>query len=154
MEKYNGNQKSFIYVSCDEKDREEVIAKYLEPLGQDGVRFWWVDGFDKFDKKEEKTLARAKAVLLFLTKDYVKDRKLRDTLAAAVRCNKPLLCVHLEDVELDAALSMQTEAQQALFVSKYAGDEEFLGDFRKAAIFGNVQVSEQQKSARKKRYSS
>ena len=43
MEKYNGNQKGFIYVSCDAKDQKEVLEKYLEPLAAAGVSFWWAD---------------------------------------------------------------------------------------------------------------
>lgn len=148
MEKYNGNQKGFIYVSCDTKDQEEVLAKYLGPLAQDGVSFWWADSFDS---KEEKTLARASAALAFLTKDYAKDSKLRETVAAAVKYNKPMLCVYVEDVELDATLSMQTEAQQALFVSKYDSDDAFIEELRKAAIFDNIQVSDQQKKKQKGR---
>ena len=148
MEKYNGNQKGFIYVSCGPKHQKEVLDRYLEPLAQDGVPFWWADDFDK---KEEKTLARAKAVLLFLTKDYAKDKKLRDTLSAAVKYNKHVLCIYLEDVELDAAMSMQTEAQQALFVNKYKDDEEFVKELKKAAIFDNIQMSEQQKKQQKRR---
>ena len=148
MEKYNGNQKGFIYVSCDAKDREAIFAKYLEPLAKEGISFWWADDFDI---KEEKTLARAKAVLLFLTKAYAKDKKLRDTVAAAVKRNKPLLCIYLEDIELDAALSMQTEAQQALFVNKYKSDEEFVKDLKKAAIFDSLEASEEQKGAQKSR---
>ena len=151
MEKYNGNRKGFIYVSCGAREQNETFDKYLEPLAQDGVSFWWADGDSGsgstgggLSKKEEKTLARAKAVLLFLTKDYAKDKKLRDTVAAAVKCNKPVLCVYLEDVELDAALSMQTEAQQALFVSGYGSDEEFVKELKKAAIFDSLEASEEQ----------
>ena len=40
MEKHYGNQKGFIYVSCDAKDREEAFEKYPEPLAKDGVPFW------------------------------------------------------------------------------------------------------------------
>ena len=148
MERYNGNQKGFIYVSCDAKHQKEAFEKYLEPLDGEGTAFWWADDFDK---KEEKTLARAKAVLLFLTKDYVKESKLRDTLTAAIKYNKPVLCVYLEDVELDAALSMQTEAQQALFVNKYGSDDDFIKELKKAAIFEDAGVSAQQEGAKKKR---
>ena len=56
MEKYNGNQKGFIYVSCDDANQKEVFEKYLEPLAKEGISFWWADGFDS---KEEKNLARA-----------------------------------------------------------------------------------------------
>ena len=148
MEKYNGNQKAFIYVSCDEKQRQEAFDKYLEPLAKEGISFWWADDFDK---KEEKTLARSKAVLLFLTKDYSKDKRLRDTLTAAVQYNKPVLCVYLEEVELDAALSMQTEAQQALFVHRYKSDEEMVKELKEAAIFRDSGASAQQEGAKKKR---
>lgn len=148
MEKYNGNQKGFIYVSCDVKDQEEVLEKYLEPLAQDGISFWWADGFGS---KEEKILTRSSAVLLFLTKDFAKGKKLKATLAAAVKHNKAVLCVYLEDVELDAVLSMQTEAQQALYVSKYKSDDEFVAELKKAAIFNNIRVSEQQKKQQKSR---
>ena len=148
MEKYNGNQKGFIYVSCDENNRQEAFDKYLEPLAKDGVSFWWSDSFDG---KEEKTLARASAVLLFLTKGYAKDIRLRDTLTAAVRHNKPVLCVYLEDVELDAAMSMQTEAQQALYVGKYKSDEEFVKELKKASIFDKIELSGQQKKQQKVR---
>ena len=148
MEKYNGNQNDFIYVSCDTKDQEEVIEKYLGSLAQDGTGFRWAD---IFDKKEEKTLAGAAAVLLFLTKDYAKDKKLRDTLEAAVKYNKPILCVYLEDFEPDAALSMQTGAQQALFVSRYKSDEEFISELKRAAIFDKSLISVRQEGSKKKR---
>ena len=148
MEKYNGNQKGFIYASCDAKNQEEVFSNYLEPLAKDGVSFWWADGFDS---KEEKTLARAGALLLFLTKDYVKESKLRDAVAAAVRNDKPIMSVYLEDVELDAGLSMQLESQQALFRSRYKSDEEFTEALGKAAIFDRIEVSEQQKGRQKSR---
>lgn len=148
MEKYNGNQKGFIYVSCNDANQKEVFEKYLEPLAKEGISFWWADGFDS---KEEKNLARASAALVFLTNDYVKEEKLRDTITASVKKNKPVLCVYLEDVELDATLSMQTEAQQALFVNKFNNDEEFIEELKKAAIFDNLQVSEQQKKKQKNR---
>ena len=146
MEKYNGNQKGFIYASFDVKDQDEVPAKYLEPLTKDGISFWWADGFGG---KEEKTLARAGALLLFLTKDYARDDRLRKTVEAAVRNDKPILTVYLEDVELDAGLSMQLESQQALFRSKSKSDEEFAEELKKAAIFDKIEVTEQQKKKQK-----
>ena len=46
---------------------------------------------------------------------------------------------------------MQTEAQQALYVGKYKSDEEFVKELKKAAIFDNIQLSEQQKKQQKSR---
>lgn len=43
MEKYNGNQKGFIYVSCNDANQKEVFEKYLEPLAKEGISFWWTD---------------------------------------------------------------------------------------------------------------
>ena len=148
MEKCSSSQKGFIYVSCDTGNQEAVIEKYLGPLEQEGTGFRWADAFDA---GEEKILARSGAVLFFLTKDYVKEKKLRDTLAAAVKHNKAILCVYLEDVELDAALSMQTESQQALYVSRYKSDEEFISELKRAAIFDKSLISGQQEGSKKKR---
>ena len=148
MEKCSSSQKGFIYVSCDTGNQEAVIEKYLGPLEQEGTGFRWADAFDA---GEEKILARSGAVLFFLTKNYVKEKKLRDTLAAAVKHNKAILCVYLEDVELDAALSMQTESQQALYVSRYKSDEEFISELKKAAIFDKSLISGQQEGSKKKR---
>ena len=148
MEKYNGNQKGFIYVSCDAKDQDTVFRKYLEPVAQSGVSFCWDD---VFDKKEEDNIARSNAVLLFLTKDFAKEDKLRRTVEAAVRNDKPILTIYLENVDLDAGLSMQLESQQALFTSYYESDEEFLEALKKSAIFDRIEVTEQQKKRQKRR---
>ena len=148
MEKYSGNQKGFIYASCDAKDREAVFDKYLGPVAESGVSFCWGDAFDK---KEEDNIARSNAVLLFLTKDYARDDKLRKTVEAAVRNDKPILTVYLENVDLDSGLSMQLESQQALFVSYYESEEEFVEALKKAAIFDKIEVTEQQKKKQKSR---
>ena len=148
MEKYSGNQKGFIYASCDTKDREAVFEKYLGPVAESDISFCWGDAFDK---KEEDNIARSNAVLLFLTKDYARDDKLRKTVEAAVRNDKPILTVYLEDVDLDAGLSMQLESQQALFRSRYKSDEEFTEELKKAAIFDKIEVTEQQKKKQKSR---
>ena len=148
MEKYSGNQKGFIYASCDTKDQEIVFDKYLEPLAHDGISFCWGD---RFDKKEEDNIARSNAVLLFLTNDFARDDRLRKTVEAAVRNDKPLLTVYLENVDLDAGLSMQLESQQALFISYYDSEEEFIEALKKAAIFDKIEVTEQQKKKQKSR---
>ena len=148
MEKYSGNQKGFIYASCDAKDREAVFEKYLGPVAESGVSFCWGDAFDK---KEEDNIAKSNAVLLFLTKDYARDDRLRKTVEAAVRNDKPILTVYLENVDLDAGLSMQLESQQALFRSKFKSDEEFAEELKKAAIFDKIEVTEQQKKKQKGR---
>lgn len=70
-------------------------------------------------------------------------------MAAAVKHNKPVLCVYLEDVELDATLSMQTEEQQALYIDKYKNEEVFINELKKTArsksrgyYMNNMHVSE------------
>jgi Leucine-rich repeat (LRR) protein len=62
-----------------------------------------------------------------------------------------VLCVYLEDVELDASMSMQAEAQQALYVGKYKSDEEFIKELKKASIFDKIELSGQQKKQQKVR---
>ena len=140
MEKYNGNQKGFIYASCDAKDQKEVFERYLEPVAAEGVNFCWGD---TFDKKEDNNISRSNAVLLFLTNDFAKEDRLRRTIEAAVKHDKPILSVFLEDVELDPGLSMQIESQQAMFVSGYKSDYDFVDELKKAADDAIAELTEE-----------
>lgn len=148
MKKYTGNQKGFIYASCAAKDQVEVFEKYLEPLATDGISFCWGDSFDR---REDRFIAKSNAVMLFLTKDNVREEKLRKTVEAAVKHDKPILSIYLEDVELDPGLSMQIESQQAMFVSRYKSDEAFIDELKTAAIFDRIEVTEQLKKKQKRR---
>ena len=148
MEKYSGNQKGFIYASCTAKDQEEVFNKYLDPLARVVISFCWGDSFDG---REDGYIAKSNAVMLFLTKEYVRDEKLRRTVESAIKHDKPILSIYLEEVELDPGLSMQIESQQAMFVSRYKSDDEFVDDLKKAAVFDKVEVTERQKNKQKRR---
>ena len=145
MDSYSGNQKGFVYVWSSD---ESVTEQCLGPLEQEGISFYLSDTAKQPDRN---LLKKAHALVVFLWKQSTKDSRLRSLITDAVAFAKPILCVFMEDVELDACLTMQTNAQQALFRSKYEEEESFLTALKQAGIFENVQVTAQQKTDQRNR---
>lgn len=145
MERYYGNEFSYIYTVLPEDNSINVC---IERLSQQGIRFYYEDGYNKSSSiKIEKSFG----VLLFITKQIIKKDSFRKVLTQAIRFNKQILCVYLEDVKLDAVLSMQTEAQQAMFINRYKDINSFYDDFKNAEIFNHMSLSPRQLSSQKKR---
>ena len=145
MESYYGNQNPYIYTVFP--DGYE-IEKYLKSVADEGIRFCFSNSFDR---KEEHKIEAAYAVLAFIDRQLVKKDYFRDIISSSVRYNKKLLIIYLEDVILDATLTMQSEAQQALFLHNYASDKEFLETFRKAEIFNRVSLTPAQLKNQRRR---
>ena len=135
MESYYGNQHPYIYVVFPDKYN---IEDYLKNIAESGIRFCVSTGFNK---KEERKIETAFSVLAFINRELVKDEHFRNIISSSVRYNKQLLIVYLENVTLDATLTMQTEAQQALFINNYQNKEEFLEVFSKSEIFNRVSLT-------------
>ena len=150
MTSYKGNQKGFIYVACDASSRDEVISKYLGPIETEDRRFC-LGRTSRLRRRDRINIAKAHALLIFLTKELLDGGMLEDIVATAVEHNKPMLLVHFDDVELDSLLTMQTDAQQALFRKRYETDEELIEEIKTAAIFDNMQVTPAQKKQQKRR---
>ena len=113
MESYYGDQYPYVYVVFPDKYN---IEDYLKNIAESGVRFCVSTGFNK---KEERKIEAAYSVLAFINRELVKEKYFRNIISSSVRYNKQLLIVYLEDVTLDATLTMQSEAQQALFYKRF-----------------------------------
>ena len=145
MNSYGGNQKGYVYVwSSDSSTTEHCLG----PIEAEGISFYLSNPAEKPDRNR---LKKAHALVVFLWKSSTKDIGLRSLITDAVSFLKPILCVFMEDVELDACLTMQTNAQQALFRSRYEDEESFLTALKHAGIFENVQVTPQQKTDQRNR---
>ena len=145
MKNYSGNNKPYIYVSFSEMNTEQVMP-LLEKLSSEKVLFWHGE---KSTKREQKRVEGAHAVLLFVSQDYSQDENFRKIVDEAVRCNKNILTVYLEDVELDSWGHMQLDSAQALSVKNYSGTEEFYEKLKESAIFRDMKVTVQQKRFRR-----
>ena len=114
----------------------------LEKLSSEKVLFWHGE---KATKRELKRVEGAHAVFLFVTQDYLQDENFRRVVDEAVRCNKNILTIYLEDVKLDSWGHMQLDSAQALFVEKFENKEAFISRLKEAEIFSKMQVTRQQK---------
>lgn len=143
MEQYCGNQYPYIFAVVPSDHKND----YLKRLSENGFRFYIASG----KPSDKRIIEKAYAVLLLIDKKIVRDRQFRDTITIATRSNKQILCVYLEDVVLDACLSMQTEAQQALFRNRYPNEDELVEALKQAEIFKDMKVTKQQRDSQKYR---
>lgn len=141
------NNKPFIYLSYP-KSREEETFRALEFLGSKGVAFCHAD---EITNKELKHIKASFAVLIFLDKDNYYDENFRKVIDQAVKCNKNILTVYLDDIELDSWGHMQLDSAQALFRKEFESEEGFFGKLSEAAIFQNMSVTKEQKHFQKVR---
>ena len=141
MNNYSGNNKPYIYVSFAEENEEQVMP-VLEKLCEEQVLFW-CGGPVNF--REKKRIEGAHAVLLFVSQTHSKNADFRKTVDEAVRCNKNILTIYLEDVQMDSWGHMQLDSAQALFIGRFPDEEAFTARLKEAEIFRNMQVTEQQK---------
>lgn len=141
MKYYSGNDKPYIYVSFA-KANEEQVMPVMEKLSEEKVLFW-CGGTVNY--REKKRIEGAHAVLLFVTQEHLENADFRKTVDEAVRCNKNILTIYLEEVQMDPWGHMQLDSAQALYINSFTDNEAFIAKLKEAEIFSNMQVTEQQK---------
>lgn len=142
MEKYNGNKDPFLYGIFARKDENEAL-KILDNLVKKGYKLTYDE------KRSEDSISRSSAVILFLSKNNLDDKKLLEEVNYASRINKDIVSIWLEDVELTPGLSMMLGQTQGIMKNKMS-QEDFNEKLFNSAVLNNLQVSEQQKGAAKK----
>ena len=98
MKYYSGNDKPYIYVSFAKECEEQALSK-LEMLSSEEVLFW---RGEKIDKREMKRIEGAHAVLFFVTQKFFDSDEFRKTVDEAVKHNKNILTIFLEDFSMDS----------------------------------------------------
>ena len=86
------------------------------------------------------------SVLVFVTKEYIKTEEFHKIINHAVKKNKEILTVFLEDVDLDAWGHMQLDSSQYLNINQ----KDFQKKLLEASIFKNMEVAKAQKAFQKK----
>ena len=81
------------------------------------------------------------SVIVFVTNDFVKTKEFHNIINHAVKKNKEILTIYLEEVELDAWGHMQLDSLQYLNVSQNDFDSKLL----EASIFKDMKVTDAQK---------
>lgn len=137
MKYYSGYNKPYIYAAFD-SSIEERVNEILKPLDDKGVLFWHSN---IINKKELNKIEMAFSIIVFVTNDFVKAKEFHDIINHAVKKNKEILTIYLEEVELDAWGHMQLDSLQYLNVSQNDFDSKLL----EASIFKDMKVTDAQK---------
>lgn len=145
MNRYSKNSRPFIYVAYPNNKKDEVFS-ILEILNKDSVEFWYTDSFNK---KEHKRLQASFALLLFVTNEYANSEMFHNIVDDAVKLNKNILCIYLEDVKKTPWMKMQLSSQQALLATSI--DDDFINKLKSAFIFKDMKVTETQKKFQRNR---
>ena len=137
MKYYSGCNKPYIYTAFD-SSIEERVNELLKPLDDKGVLFWHRNNINK---KELNKIEMAFSIIVFVTNDFVKTKEFHDIINHAVKKNKEILTIYLEEVELDAWGHMQLDALQYLNINQKDFDSKLL----EASIFKDMKVTDAQK---------
>ena len=139
MQRYSKNDKPYIYTAFPSEVRDSALGM-LELLSKGGIDFWYAD---ELTRKEAKRVQGAFSVLLFVNKAYANSDDFHAVVNEAVNCGKNILCVYLEEFEMDSWMQLQLGSQQSL--STKALDEEFAAKLKEAFIFKDMKVTDAQK---------
>ena len=137
MKYYSGYNKPYIYAAFD-SSIEERVNEILKPLDDKGVLFWHSN---IINKKELNKIEMAFSIIVFVTNDFVKTKEFHNIINHAVKKNKEILTIYLEEVELDAWGHMQLDSLQYLNVNQ----NDFNSKLLEASIFKDMKVTDAQK---------
>ena len=143
MKRYSKNSKPFIYVAYPDNKKDDVF-NILETLNKDNIEFWYEDSYNK---KEYKRLQSSFALLLFITNEFAGSERFHQIVDDAVKLNKNILCIYLEDVKKTTWMKLQLSSQQALSLTTV--DEDFINKLKSSFIFKNMKVTKTQKSSQR-----
>ncbi|MBR4768057.1 MAG: hypothetical protein IK088_03675 [Lachnospiraceae bacterium] len=143
MKTYSGNRAPFIFASFAENDAE-AAGKVLEAVAEKEKVFF----SDKFGKKEQKTLEKASAVILFLSEKALPEMEKR--AAEAVSGARAVIPVFLEDVRLPESMALLLGPSQSIMRSAYQDEEAFCRAITESSVLKDLKITDAQKKSSKR----
>jgi TIR domain len=116
FEAYTGSD-PFIFVSYSHKDGYQVFGD-LAALRKRGYRIWYDEGIDPGNEWTDEiasALDRASLFLVFISEAAITSRNVRNEINFALTKDKPLVAVHLEDLQLPPGLELRMGGIQAIY---------------------------------------
>ena len=147
MNLYCKNAKPFVYAVFSGNDSKQAIP-ILQKINEEGILFWYSD---QFPKREIKRIEAAYACVIFISKHAVHDEKVRHCIEYAVKHNKKILCIFLDQVSLSPALELLLNSLQSIDKSSFGDEAAFLEKLISAEVFSNVSITKAQKRFAKRR---
>jgi hypothetical protein len=111
----------FAFVSYSH-DNDAIVFPELEALTRAGIRVSYDEGIHPghhWDDEIGKAIQRCAMLLFFVTRQSVTSKHCRGEIAMAIDCDKPIIAVHLEDVELPAGLRLSIGNRQAIVRARF-----------------------------------
>ena len=124
---YEGKE-PYIFVSYAHKDSPTVFH-IVEQLNARGYRIWYDEGIEPGSEWPEyiaNHLLGAEMVLSILSPNAVNSVNCRREINFALSKNKPVLTIHMEEMELPVGLELQLSSQQSVLYYTYDSEERFL----------------------------
>lgn len=132
---YEGDQK-YIFVSYSHSNGDKV-APILERLNSEGFRMWYDDGIEwgsEWPESIASHLRQCEVCMAFHSKASVLSANCRQEIHYALKMQKGILSVYLEDVELSEGMDMQLTPFQSTFPYQYANQEDFFNRLAETKI--------------------
>ncbi len=123
--------KPYVFVSYAHKNHA-VVFEHITRLHNAGFRIWYDEGIDPgADWSDEiaTALSGAEVFLVFISEASIASHNVQKEIIFAIDQRKPMLCVHIEDVELPIGLKMQLGNIQALLEGRFPDKIKFYQRF-------------------------
>ena len=139
---YNGNE-PYIFVSYAHKD-SDVVLPIIEALADNGFRVWYDAGIEagsEWPSYIQDHITRCEKMIVFVTANCVKSPYCRREINLAVKLNKDILVVYLEDADLLYGLDFQLGIYQDIRRSNFTEERLFLQKLNEATILSSCRCA-------------
>ena len=112
---YTGDE-PFLFVSYAHADAREVYPE-ISRISLLGCRVWFDEGIDPGNEWPEEianALTRSAMFIVFITPKAVNSKNVRNEINFALKLEKTVIAIHLEETELPAGLDLQMSSTQAV----------------------------------------
>ena len=137
LKPYEGAE-PYVFVSYSHKDSAQVF-EILQVLQSQGLRIWYDKGIEwgsEWPDDIAEHISNCQCVMVFHSQNSKKSRNCTHEIYFAVKNEKDILSIYLEEVQLKPGIEMQLSAFQATYFYQYPVDklEEFYSDLLKSKI--------------------
>jgi len=134
---HNG-EGAFVFVSYAHRDAA-VVFPVIEAWHRAGLAIWYDEGIEPGQEWPEaigRAIAGSIHFIVFISRASVASVHVRNEIGLASDVGKPLLAIHLEEIELPYGLRLRLNETQAIF--RYKQDATILDDRVMRFVYGHV----------------
>lgn len=120
---YSGDE-PYIYVSYAHKDADKVFPE-IKRFNNQGYNIWFDEGIisgNEWVEVIEKALSNCSLFVVFISNNSIESINVRNEISVAIRMNKPIIPIYIEDTDLKYGLALSLSNIQSIY--KYQLSEE------------------------------